>query len=119
MNRIFIAAIALGLSAGALPARADDQWQEEHPRREQVNERLKRQNERITEGEESGTLTHRESKALRGEDRRIRKQERQMAAQNGGHITKAEQRALNQEENRSSEHIREEKREGAERRERR
>ena len=32
-----------------------------------------------------------------------------MAAQNGGHLTKTEQRALNQEENRNSRQIREEK----------
>ena len=37
--------------------------------------------------------------ALHKDDRQIRKEERLMASQNGSHITKQEQKTLNQQEN--------------------
>ena len=40
-----------------------------------------------------------------GEDRQIRKEERAMASQNGGHITRQEQKTLNQQENQVSREI--------------
>jgi len=105
-----IAGLSL-LTLPSLTAFADDdtQWQKNHPRREQVNERLNNQRKRINEGEKSGKLTPQQAGELHKEDRNIRQQERQMARQNGGHITKTEQRALNQEENRSSRKIYREK----------
>ena len=57
---------------------AQTQWERNHPRRYQVNDRP---NQR-----------HRE-------DHAIRQEERDMAKINGGHITKGEQKVLNQEEN--------------------
>ena len=42
---------------------------------------------------------------LHKEDRQIRQEERSMANRNGGHITKQEQRTLNQQENGVSKQI--------------
>lgn len=46
-----------------------------------------------------------QARTLHKEDRQIRREERNMAAQNGGHITKPEQRVLNQQENKVSRQI--------------
>lgn len=46
-----------------------------------------------------------EASKLHREDHQIRQEERDMAAQNGGHITKSEQKVLNQQENKVSKQI--------------
>ena len=46
-----------------------------------------------------------EAKKLHKEDHQIRKEEKSMASQNGGHITKLEQKTLNQQENSVSKQI--------------
>ena len=99
-----LATVALtGLVSNAL---ADDtQWQKDHPRREQVNNRLANQNQRIKQERKEGEITKGQAAKLHKEDRAIRKEERTMASTNGGHITKAEQRALNQQENQVSQQI--------------
>lgn len=84
---------------------ADTAWQKTHPRREQVNNRLQNQNKRIHNEVKEGELTPGQAKALHKDDKRIRQEERDMAAQNGGHITKLEQRTLNQQENAVSKQI--------------
>jgi hypothetical protein len=108
-----IAVLALAtplVSTGALaqtttPSGGDTQWQKDHPRRTQVNQRLKNQNARINQQEKAGNLTPGQAAQLHKNDRKIRKEERMMASQNGGHITKTEQKALNQQENRNSRKI--------------
>jgi len=75
-------------------ASAETLWQYNHPRRAEVNARLGYQNYRIDQGEASGRIS-----PYRAEDRTIRYEERAMARFNGGYITPAEQRALNQQEN--------------------
>ena len=84
---------------------ADTQWEKTHPRREQVNARLANQNARIKTEVKEGDLTKAQAAALHKEDHQIRKEERLMASQNGGHITKAEQKVLNQQENAVSKQI--------------
>jgi hypothetical protein len=93
-------------------AKGNGEWKENHPRRAEVNQRLDNQRKRINQGEKNGTLTHEQARELHQDDRNIRQQEREMAAQNGGHITKTEQRALNQEENAESRKIHQEKHPG-------
>ena len=77
-----------------------------------MNKRLENQNKRIDEGEASGKLTPEQAKELHEQDHAIREQERADAAKHGGHITKAEQRQLNKEENAESKEIHEEKHPG-------
>ncbi len=84
---------------------ADTQWEKTHPRREQVNERLANQNARIKTEVKEGDLSKPQAVALHKEVHQIRKEERLMASQNGGHITKAEQKVLNQQENAVSKQI--------------
>jgi hypothetical protein len=102
---LMAAAATLALSALASNALADTQWQKEHPRREQVNNRLGNQNKRIKQERKEGEITKGQAAKLHKEDRAIRKEERTMASTNGGHITKAEQKALNQQENQVSKQI--------------
>ncbi len=94
-----VAVVGVALAGFASSASADTAWQKAHPRREQVNNRLANQNRRIHKDVKNGTLTRGQAAALHHDDRRIRREERSMAGQNGGHVTKAEQKALNQQEN--------------------
>lgn len=95
-------ALVAGTAAEVL---AESQWQKNHPRREQVNDRLANQNRRINQEVKEGELTPQQAQKLRRDDRQIRQEERDMASQNGGHITKSEQRVLNQQENAVSRQI--------------
>ena len=99
-----LATVALGgLVSNAL---ADDtQWQKDHPRREQVNNRLANQNQRIKQERKEGEINKAQAQKLHSEDHAIRQEERTMASTNGGHITKAEQKSLNQQENQVSKQI--------------
>jgi hypothetical protein len=97
--------VAVTLGALAAPAFADTQWQKDHPRREQVNNRLKNQNKRIKQERKEGEITKAQAQQLHSEDHAIRQEERTMASTNGGHITKTEQKALNQQENQVSQQI--------------
>ena len=83
----------------------DTQWQKDHPRREQVNNRLANQNARIKDEVKEGDMSKAKAAKLHRQDRQIRQEERDMASQNGGHITKQEQRTLNQQENKVSQKI--------------
>jgi hypothetical protein len=96
---------ALLTSAVATNALAETHWEKTHPRRDQVNDRLARQNARIHQEVKEGDLTKTQAAALHKDDRQIRGEERAMASQNGGHITKAEQKVLNQQENAVSKQI--------------
>jgi hypothetical protein len=84
---------------------ADDQWQKDHPRRTQVNSRLNNQNARIHNEVKDGQINKAQAAKLHSEDHAIRGEERSMASTNGGHITKTEQKALNQQENQVSQQI--------------
>jgi hypothetical protein len=93
------------LTAVVSVASADTTWQKNHPRREQVNNRLNNQNNRIHNDVKNGTLTKSQAASLHKEDHQVRQEERDMASQNGGHITRSEQKVLNQQENGISKQI--------------
>ena len=103
LTMIVAATLTLGAFAGT--ALADTAWQKAHPRREQVNARLANQNRRIHQEVKEGDLSKAQAASLHKDDRQIRSEERAMASQNGGHITKAEQKVLNQQENAVSKQI--------------
>jgi hypothetical protein len=103
-----VAAMALAgaFAAGiAGPALAQSQWDKDHPRRVEVNQRLKHQNMRIHRKVANGQMTKRQAVALHKDDRRIRQEERDMASQNGSHITRQEQNTLNHQEHQVSKQI--------------
>jgi hypothetical protein len=96
-------AASFTLAAGSAFAETD--WQKSHPRRAEVNGRLANQDKRIHSEVKSGQITKTQAQGLHKEDRQIRGEERAMASQNGGHITKQEQKTLNQQENGVSKQI--------------
>jgi hypothetical protein len=103
-----ITAITLvALLAGALATEADaaTRWEKAHPRRDQINDRLEHQSARIRHEVKEGDLTKAQAATLHKDDMQIRTEERAMASQNNGHITKAEQNVLNQQENAVSRQI--------------
>jgi len=105
--------VALFLSAAGLSAFAQTaptagqgaEWSKQHPRRAEVNKRLANQNQRIKNEVKEGEMSKAQAASLHKQDKQIRQEERDMAAQNGGHITKQEQKTLNQQENAVSKQI--------------
>jgi|SRR5215467_4326416 len=101
-----IAALTLSLGGFAATAMAGETpWQKEHPRRTEVNARLANQNRRIDQERREGEISKSQARQLHREDHAIRQEERTMASTNHGHLTKAEQRSLNQQENQVSRQI--------------
>jgi hypothetical protein len=103
MNSKVVSAICAGVLAGAFlsagPSFAQTTWQRHHPRRVEVNSRLRYQNHRINAGLRDHQLTRGEAQQLRSEDHSIRYQERVDAAGHDTHLTRAERQQLNREEN--------------------
>jgi len=98
-SRLAVIILSLGVVAATAELAAAGTWDQNHPRRAEVNGRLANQNWRINQERREGEITRGQAQALHAQDRFIRAEERFMAAQHGGHITRAEQRALNQQEN--------------------
>jgi hypothetical protein len=98
-SRIAVIILSLGVVAGTAELANAETWNEAHPRRAQVNGRLANQNARINDERREGGITAGQARALHAQDRFIRREERFEARQNGGHITRSEQRSLNQQEN--------------------
>jgi hypothetical protein len=93
------ALVVVSLAGFAGSAFAATAWQLNHPRRAEVNARLANQNQRIRDEVREGEMSPARAAALHSQDRQIRREERFMASQHDGHITKPEQRALNQQLN--------------------
>jgi hypothetical protein len=97
-----LSATFAGLAGNAF---AETNWQKNHPRRTEVNKRLANQNRRIHNDVKDGDMSKAKAAQLHHEDHQVRQEERDMASQNGGHISKPEQRVLNQQENGVSKQI--------------
>lgn len=94
------------LIVGAVgPSFAGTAWQNSHPRRVEVNHRLGNENHRINQDRRGGELSRGQARQLHREDGQIRQEERNMAAQDHGHLTHADQRVLNRQENRLNHQI--------------
>lgn len=83
----------------------DTQWQKHHPRREEVNGRLKHQDQRIDKERKEGEIDKSQAHQLHQQDKQIREEEKTDARHDDGHITKHEQTLLNQQENSVSHQI--------------
>jgi len=92
-------------SSAPAAAPAKGNWDKNHPRRAQVNSRLNNQNARVDNKVDDGKMSKGEANKIHKEDHAIRKEERRDAAANGGHITKAEQKHINKQENHVSKQI--------------
>jgi hypothetical protein len=100
----FIAVAALcGFSLGASVAGA--QTVPDHPRVNEVNQRLDNQQSRINQGLANGTMNDRQAARDEHHDANIAKRESTDEAKHNGHLTKGEQNRLNRSENRNSRRI--------------
>ena len=97
-----LAAVGMALVA---PAPAYANWRTSHPRRTEVNARLRNLDRRVGQERREGDLTNAQARYMRHEDKSIRQEERDMARYDNGHITKAEKHVLNQQENALSRQI--------------
>lgn len=87
------------------PSAHETKWEKHHPRRDEVNDRLEHQDQRIHQQVKDGDLTRTQATALHQDGQEIRQEERDMAALDNGHITKVDQKALNQQETAISKQI--------------
>ncbi len=105
-TKLTVLALSLGfIGAITVNAIAETKWEQNHPRRDQVNDRLENQNRRINRELREGEITKGQAQQLHSEDRAIRNEERTMSRFDNGHITAADQKALNQQENAVSKQI--------------
>jgi hypothetical protein len=80
-----------------------------HPRVNQVNRRETRQQKRIANGVKNGTLNPKETAHLERREASVQKREQADMAKHNDHLTKAEQRGLNRQQNRISRSIKRDK----------
>jgi Spy/CpxP family protein refolding chaperone len=76
-----------------------------HPRVNQVNGREENQQQRIGNGVKNGTLTSKQTANLENRETAVQNREKADMAKNNGHLTKAEQRGINRQQNRISRSI--------------
>jgi hypothetical protein len=77
----------------------------DHPRVNEVNQRLDNQQTRINQGLANGTMTGKQAARDEAHDANIAKRESVDEAKHNGHLTKGEQRRLNKSENKNSRRI--------------
>ncbi|MGA8491331.1 MAG: hypothetical protein WB711_12965 [Terriglobales bacterium] len=91
-------AIAQTATSGAGPGVVDPG----HPRVNQVNGREANQQNRIANGVKSGSLSPGETSNLEKREASVQNREKRDVAAHNGHLTKAEQRGINRQQNRLS-----------------
>ena len=77
----------------------------DHPRVNEVNQRLDNQQARINQGLANGAMTGKQAAHDEAHDANIAKRESVDEAKHNGHLTKGEQRRLNKSENKNSRRI--------------
>jgi hypothetical protein len=76
-----------------------------HPRVNEVNQREENQQQRIGNGVKNGTLNAQQTANLEKREASVQNREQKDMAQHNGHLTKAEQRGINRQQNRISKSI--------------
>jgi hypothetical protein len=76
-----------------------------HPRVNQVNRREARQQQRIGNGVKSGKLNSQQAAHLEKREASVQNREQKDMAKHNGHLTKAEQKGINRQQNRISKSI--------------
>jgi hypothetical protein len=89
-------AACVGLSLGA---HAETQWDRDHPRRDQVNDRFAHSNAQIHPERREGEIKGAQARNMQQQDHALRGEERSMVAEDHGHTTRPEERARNHQEN--------------------
>lgn len=73
-----------------------------HPRVNEVNQREQHQQQRIANGISSGKLNSQQAANLERRETSVQNREKRDMAKNNGHLTKAEQKGINRQQNRIS-----------------
>ncbi len=76
-----------------------------HPRVNQVNRREARQQNRIGNGVKNGSLSPKQTSNLEKREASVQNREQKDMAAHNGHLTKAEQKGINRQQNRISKSI--------------
>ena len=76
-----------------------------HPRVNQVNRREAKQQQRIGNGVKSGKLNSQQAAPLEKREASVQNREQKDMAKHNGHLTKAEQKGINRQQNRISKTI--------------
>src|ERR1700720_1956721 len=76
-----------------------------HPRVNQVNRREAKQQQRIANGVKSGKLNSQQAAHLEKREASVQNREQKDMAKHNGHLTKAEQKGINRQQNRISKSI--------------
>jgi len=76
-----------------------------HPRVNEVNQREQNQQNRIANGMKNGTLSPKQAANLENREASVENREKKDMAEHNGHLTKAEQRGINRQQNRISKSI--------------
>jgi hypothetical protein len=105
LSKILTATLAALLVTGSVAEASAATWAQRHPRRVEVNHRLANQNHRINHDLAAGKITAHQARVLHRDDRAVRTNERIDARFDGSHLTRADQRSLNQNENSVSRQI--------------
>jgi hypothetical protein len=95
------AAQTANVTSGAGPGVVDPG----HPRVNQVNHREQNQQRRIGNGIKSGKLNSQQAAHLEKREASVQNREQKDMAQHNGHLTKAEQKGINRQQNRISKSI--------------
>jgi len=83
-----------------------------HPRVNEVNQREQNQQDRIANGLKGGTLNAKQASNLEKREASVQNREQKDMAKNNGHLTKAEQKGINRQQNRISRSIYKDKHDG-------
>jgi hypothetical protein len=83
-----------------------------HPRVNEVNQREQNQQNRIANGVKNDTLNAKQTSNLEKREASVQNREQKDMAKNNGHLTKAEQRGINRQQNRISKSIYKDKHDG-------
>jgi hypothetical protein len=73
-SRIALTILSLGVMAGTTGLASAETWNEAHPRRAEVNGRLDNQNRRINEERREGEITRAEQRALNQQENKVSRQ---------------------------------------------
>ena len=76
-----------------------------HPRVNEVNGREENQQQRIGNGVKNGTLTSKQTANLERRETSVQNREKRDMSEHNGHLTKAEQKGINRQQNRISKSI--------------
>jgi hypothetical protein len=98
-SKLLFSALFIAFLGIANASMAQDGFAKNHPRRAEVNQRLKNQDHRINQKMRHGDISRHQANRMHRRDHRVRREERRMAYRHGGHITRHEQYRLNRQEN--------------------